>query len=315
MGCSDMPEKENKPKKKKGGIQGYKTDRVNEKHYDEFEIQEYQRKTEKEDNIKLKKAEKIQIMKEENLIIKENLINRNKEKKENNENIKNKEKNEKNQIKQKEENGNNNYNNDGQKNILNDIEINEVQKINIKEQEKIIEIKIKDNKQKDEILINKIKSNFILKKIFLQIEKPKFEVVRYNKVLQNRLGLTIDKYKDFYRKYSEIEVDIVFYRRMTLESRIINSLVNSNYYHVYLDESNEETKILSNIKKNYYSKMKLIIDAEIESFKELFANFSFASKINIVRCKRKNIFDMSKMFSGCEELREVDLSNIYMNIW
>ena len=86
------------------------------------------------------------------------------------------------------------------------------------------------------------------------------------------------------------------------------------YYHVYIDESTEETKIISKNNKNKYpEKMKLIIDTEIDSFKGLFANFSFAYKINIVKCKRKKIFDMSKMFARCEELKEVDISNLYTN--
>ena len=99
MGCSNAPEKENKPKRKNGEIQGQKAELINKKSSkDEIEFKVNQINMQKEDSVKLKKAEAIQFQKAENLIIKENLINDNKYKKE------------KNKIKQNEEYNNNENN-------------------------------------------------------------------------------------------------------------------------------------------------------------------------------------------------------------
>ena len=73
----------------------------------------------------------------------------------------------------------------------------------------------KEKEQEQSKLINSvnilknIKSNFILKKFFDYIhEKKSLEAIRFNKSIQKRINININKYKEYSEKYSSIEIEI-----------------------------------------------------------------------------------------------------------
>ena len=61
------------------------------------------------------------------------------------------------------------------------------------------------------------------------------------------------------------------------------------------------------------TKIKIIIDYQIKSFKELFSDCYCIESINFKKFYRNNITDMSYMFYGCSSLKELNLNNFNTN--
>ena len=155
-------------------------------------------------------------------------------------------------------------------------------------------------------LIKNIHSKYLLKQIFFKLQPKKlFEFIKYNKNIQKKLDIGINDYKTF----NKIELEII----PLCKEDIINYFIKipfdkKSYFHIYFnDEKNE-------IKRNYFTKddnnikkIKIIIDEEIKSFKELFYQCICINKINFIKFNRNDIIDMSFMFYGCSSLKELNL--------
>ena len=64
-------------------------------------------------------------------------------------------------------------------------------------------------KNKNNIL-NKIRNNYILKKIYLHLhEKRALEFLKYNKKLNQRLNIELNDYKKYFETYTTIEIEII----------------------------------------------------------------------------------------------------------
>ena len=61
------------------------------------------------------------------------------------------------------------------------------------------------------------------------------------------------------------------------------------------------------------TKIKIIIDYQVKSFKELFSGCYYIESINFKKFYRNNITDMSYMFAGCSSLKELNLNNFNTN--
>ena len=61
------------------------------------------------------------------------------------------------------------------------------------------------------------------------------------------------------------------------------------------------------------TKIKIIIDYPVKSFKELFYKCRCIESINFKKFYRNNITDMRYMFFGCSSLKELNLSNFNTN--
>ena len=98
-------------------------------------------------------------------------------------------------------------------------------------------------------------------------KKKKLEIVKYNKRIQNRLNLSIKDYKEY---YEEIELEIIPIKDEY--GKFINIKENVKlYYHIYFNDNKEEIKNKYEInKKDKVIKIKIIIDYQVKSFKELF---------------------------------------------
>ena len=56
----------------------------------------------------------------------------------------------------------------------------------------------------------KLKSNYVLQKVFNNINKKNLvEIIKYNKKIKERLNLNINDYKEYCETYSSIEIEIV----------------------------------------------------------------------------------------------------------
>jgi len=158
--------------------------------------------------------------------------------------------------------------------------------------------------------LKSIKSNYILKKIYANLEKKKsLRIVKYNKNIQNRLNLDIKDYEIFLM----IEIEIIPCE--DTYGKFINVKEEDKiYYHIYFNDNKEE------IKNEFYiyegdkvSKIKIIIDYQVKSFEKLFQNCKCIKSINFKKFYNNNINNMSWMFYGCSSLNKLNISNFITN--
>ena len=159
-------------------------------------------------------------------------------------------------------------------------------------------------------ITEKIKSDYFLQKLYDNMpKKKKLEIVKYNKKIQNRINLSVKDYKEYSETFTSIEIEIIPTKGEYGE--FIN--INENdklYYHIYFNDNKEEIKNKYEInKKDKITKIKIIIDYQVKSFKELFYKCRCIESINFKEFYRNNINDMSFMFAGCSSLKEINLSN------
>ena len=162
-------------------------------------------------------------------------------------------------------------------------------------------------------MLEGIKSNLIIKQIFNNCPENIFlKLILYNKKLQKKLKISII---DSIIAYNSIIIEIKpvpFSLNNPSIDRIpfININKDRLYYHIFLNDSNEE------IYRNYFrkidnvSKIKIIIDKKIITLKELFKDCVYIEEVKITNCKRSNIYNTSKMFYGCKSLVKADISNL-----
>ena len=104
--------------------------------------------------------------------------------------------------------------------------------------------KEKSNQAKSKAILEKLKSNVILKIIFNIMKKNiSLDIAKYNKKLQGKLNLDINNYKEYYYQlhFSSIEIEL------KLENNKYDKFINIPYeekefYHIYFDYSKEEIK-------------------------------------------------------------------------
>ena len=145
--------------------------------------------------------------------------------------------------------------------------------------------KDKNNQNNISNILKNIKSNYILSKIYNNIQKTKYlEIVKYYKKLQNRLNLSIKDYEIL-----AIEVEIIPCKKKY--GKFINIKENDKlYYHIYFNDNKEEIKNKYEIKEgDKVKKIKIIIDYKIRSFEKLFCKCQCIESINFKKFYRNNI--------------------------
>ena len=163
-------------------------------------------------------------------------------------------------------------------------------------------------------MLRNLKSKFILKKLFDFLHKRKpLEIIRYNKNIQKKMKININHYKEYSEKYSSIEIAI-----KPIENRYGKFIdIDENeeeYYHIYYnDNKKEEIKSTYINEDDKVSKINIIINYQVTSFKSLFYKCECIKSINFKKFNRNNITDMKCMFYGCSELKELNLNNFNTN--
>ena len=164
-------------------------------------------------------------------------------------------------------------------------------------------------------ITEKIKSDYFLQKLYDNMQKKKkLAIVKYNKKIQNRINLSVKDYKEYSETYSSIEIEII--PTKDKYGKFINIKKNDKlYYHIYFNDNKEEIKNKYKIdEKDKVTKIKIIIDYQVKSFKELFRQSFFDTykcieSINFKKFYRNNITNMSDMFRRCSSLKELNLTN------
>ena len=143
---------------------------------------------------------------------------------------------------------------------------------------------------KPNLLIDNLKSRYILSKIInIMSKKKKLKIVKYNKKIQNRLNLGVKDYKEYSETFTPIEIEIIPTKGKYGE--FIN--INENdklYYHIYFNDNKEEIKNKYKIEEeDKVTKIKIIIDYQVKSFKDLFSWCNCIESINFKKFYRNNV--------------------------
>ena len=158
-----------------------------------------------------------------------------------------------------------------------------------------------------------LKSDFFLKLLLNFIPKIKsLQLVKYNKHMQKRIDININNYKEYSEIYSSIEIEII-----PIKDKYGNFIKikeeDKKYYHIYFNNNKEEEIKRTNLNEDdKVSKINIIINYQIKSFKELFQYCQCIETINFTKFYRTNITDMSFMFNGCSA-KEINLTNFNTN--
>ena len=163
--------------------------------------------------------------------------------------------------------------------------------------------------QSNSILQN-IKSNYFLERIYNNILKKKsLEIVKYNKKIQNRINLSIKDYKEYSEKFSSIEIEIIPCNNQY--GQFINIKEDEKlFYHIFINDNKEEKENKYSInEEDKVTKIRIVIDYQVKSFKNLFINCKCIHYINFKKFHRNNIDNMRRMFYECSLMEELNLSN------
>ena len=100
--------------------------------------------------------------------------------------------------------------------------------------------KEKDSKDSNQIKLKdeleNVKSKYILKKIFLNLQKGKFlNIIKYNNKLKNRFNITINDFKEYSEILSPIEIEIIYISNK--RCKFLNFYEqNTHLYHIYFND-------------------------------------------------------------------------------
>ena len=119
-------------------------------------------------------------------------------------------------------------------------------------------------------------------------------------------------YKNFSEKFSSIELEIIPIQNKYGDFIKIEEK-DKKYFHIYFNDNKEEIKKTYLNEEDKVSKINIIIDYQIQSFKKLFFYCKCIKSINFKKFYRNNITDMSEMFYECSSLKELNLSNFNTN--
>ena len=165
--------------------------------------------------------------------------------------------------------------------------------------------------------IYKIRSQYILQKIFNNLElKQELKLIKYNKWIQERIGIKKNDYKNFTKII--IEINPAKYRKIVGVNEFeVNTFVNidegyESYFHIYFNNNNNEVNRNYIKKEDKIKKIKIILDREVDSLTGLFKKCS-VEKIDFKQLFRENITDMSYMFCNCTSLKEIKFTNFNTN--
>jgi surface protein len=144
------------------------------------------------------------------------------------------------------------------------------------------------------------------------------KLLKYNKTLQKKFGLSLNDYKN----YIQLKIELIPIEPSNLKRQknfFINSKAIKNNYTAYI---NDNKKLLN---RDYFtvedkvSKINLMLHDIGDSLKDLFNIQQYGSfagcdcikEIKFIMFNKKNIKDMSFMFHGCTKVTNVEFSEFH----
>ena len=159
-------------------------------------------------------------------------------------------------------------------------------------------------------LLDGIRSKFILNKVIKHLSREKLlKLIKYNKQIQKKLNIDLEDYKSFNQTEIELKFDLNISYYSKIGIRFVNYTGNKSNYHIYFNDNKEEAKSNYMEETENISKVRIVIDRYIKSFKKLFYS-SLAREINFIKFTRKDIINMNSMFKKCHNLTKINLSKL-----
>ena len=158
-----------------------------------------------------------------------------------------------------------------------------------------------DSKEKIKDQLKFIKSKIILKKIFNNLAKKNLlNMIKYNKIIKERIDININDYKEYSENYSSIELEIKVNNKF---GRFINiRSEDESYFHIYFNDNKDEIKRYYAIDDEQIKNIKIIIDYQIKSLNFLFYRCDNIESIYFKKFYRNNINKMKCLFGLCSSL-------------
>ena len=161
--------------------------------------------------------------------------------------------------------------------------------------------------------LKEINSKYILKIIANNIYKKRlFQILNYNKLLQDKLEINLIDYKNYY--YEKIEIELIPINISEKNYFIKFDEKDESYFHIFFNDDKKEINQIYFTNDDNVKKIKIIIDKEIKSFSFLFLYCKGIKKIKFIKFKRNDIEKMSGMFYRCSSLIEIDFNNNFNTI-
>ena len=163
-----------------------------------------------------------------------------------------------------------------------------------------------------------LKLKYILIEILkLLDEKRLLQIIKETNYLQNLMGKTINDYKNNYKKFSSIEIEIkpseTYGKFINLDNKDEGEEEREKNYRIYFNDSKVETK---KTKNKYYldesdkvTKIRILVGYKEKAFAHLFMKCDCIESINFKKFYRNNIKSMSDMFYECTSMKEINLQN------
>ena len=163
-------------------------------------------------------------------------------------------------------------------------------------------------------IFKNLKSDYFIRIIFDNLEKRKtLEIIKYNKNIKNRIKIDTINYKEYSETYSSIKIEIKLAKNKYGKFININDDNNRIYYHIYFNNSKEEIKKTYLEKNEQIKTIKIKIEHQVQSFKNLFYFCDCIESIYFKKFYRNNIVIMNDMFYGCSSLKDLNLNNFNTN--
>ena len=114
-------------------------------------------------------------------------------------------------------------------------------------------------------MMTKIKSKYILKKIFENISQKKYlQTIKFNKKLRKKLEINLKDYKI----YNQIEIELKATDSIICRNKVINiDNKDKSYFHIYINDKKRANKENIITKRTPISKIIIKIDFQIKSLK------------------------------------------------
>ena len=118
---------------------------------------------------------------------------------------------------------------------------------------------------------NSLNSNYILKIIFSNLHKKiLLEIVKNSKLIQKRLNISINNYKQYCETFSSIVIELTTVKVDYNNTFIYLNKNNQSYYHIYFNDNKKEIKSDYIYEKDKVNKITIIIDYQVKSLSSLF---------------------------------------------
>ena len=160
-----------------------------------------------------------------------------------------------------------------------------------------------------------IRSDYIFRIIVKEHlpQKKYFSLAFHNKLFQKKIEISLEDYKEIYKRIlytTEVELIPIKNIKDELKYYFIKRRENASYYHIFFNDDKKEINRNYITSKDKVGKIKIKIDMELKSLKNLFYECNVLKEIKFTKFNREDFTDMSNMFYGCNNLIKLDVEKV-----